>query len=118
MGEKGARLTDASQVFCADVVARLQPIGGVTSRKMFGGFGLFHDKSMFGIVSKTTLYFKVSDETLETFKKARSKQHKPMPYYSVPSTVLAERSDLHKWARAAIGVAHAAGAKKKTTKKK
>ena len=93
------------------------PIGPVTSRKMFGGFGIFHDGAMFGIVSKTSLYFKVNDETLDAYKKARSKQHKPMPYYSVPSTVLARTSSLHKWARTAIDVAHAPGAKK-TTKRK
>ncbi len=117
MGEKGARLTGASEAFCAEVVARLGPIGPMTSRKMFGGFGIFHDGAMFGIVSKTSLYFKVNDETLDAYKKARSKQHKPMPYYSVPSTVLARTSSLHKWARTAIDVAHAPGAKK-TTKKK
>lgn len=117
MGEKGARLTGASEAFCDDVVARLEPIGAVTSRKMFGGFGIFQDGAMFGIVSKTTLYFKVNEETLDVYKKARSKQHKPMPYYSVPSTVLAKASSLHTWARAAIDVAHAPAAKK-TTKKK
>jgi DNA transformation protein len=117
MGEKGARLTGASEAFCEDVVARLGPIGSVSSRKMFGGFGIFHAGAMFGIVSKTTLYLKVNDETLDTYKKARSKQQKPMPYYSVPSTVLARTSSLHKWARTAIGVAHAPGAKKITKKK-
>ena len=116
MGEKGARLTGASEAFCEDIVARLEPMGGVTSRKMFGGFGIFHDGAMFGIVSKTTLYFKINDETIDTYKKARSKQHEPMPYYSVPSTVLAKNSSLHKWARAAIDVAHAPGARK-TAKK-
>ena len=99
-------------------MARLRPIGAVTSRKMFGGFGIFHDGAMFGIVSKTTLYLKVNDETIDTYKKARSKQHKPMPYYAVPSAVLAKTSSLHGWARTAIDVAAHAPRAKKTTKKK
>ncbi len=40
-----------------------------------------------------------------------------MPYYSVPTTVLAKTSSLRKWARTAIDIAHAPGAKR-TTKKK
>jgi TfoX/Sxy family transcriptional regulator of competence genes len=46
VGEKGARLSGASEPFKDDVMARLEPLGGVTSRKMFGGFGIFHDGSM------------------------------------------------------------------------
>ena len=52
-----------------------------------------------------------------SLEKARSKQHEPMPYYSVPTTVLAKTSSLRKWARTAIDIAHAPGAKR-TTKKK
>ena len=117
MGEKGARLTQASESFRDDVVARLASLGGVTSRKMFGGFGIFHDGAMFGIISKTTLFLKVDDMTLDAYKKARSRQHRPMPYYAVPSAVMAKQASLQKWAREAIGVAHA-GKSSKTTKKK
>ena len=117
MGEKGARLTKASESFQDDVVARLDSLGGITSRKMFGGFGIFHDGSMFAIISKKTLYFKVDETTLDAYKKARAKQHRPMPYYSVPSTVLAKRASLHKWAREAIQVADASKSPK-TAKKK
>lgn len=118
MGAKGARLTGASESFQADVVARLDSIGGVTSRKMFGGFGLFHDGAMFGIISKQALFFKVDESNLATYEKAGSRQHRPMPYYSVPPSVLTRKASLQKWARQAIVVAHAAKASKKTTKKK
>ena len=117
MGEKGARLTEPSEVFQDDVVARLDSIGGVTSRKMFGGFGIFHDGAMFGIISKQKLFFKVDESNLDAYEKAGAKQHKPMPYYSVPATVVAKKPSLQKWARQAIEVAHASKAAKSTKKK-
>ncbi len=117
MGEKGARLTQASESFQDNVVARLDSLGGITSRKMFGGFGIFHDASMFAIISKKTLYFKVDETTLDAYKKARAKQHRPMPYYSVPSTVVAKIASLHQWAREAIQVAHATKSPKSSKKK-
>jgi len=40
MGEKGARLTQASESFEDHVFARLESLGGITSRKMLGGFGI------------------------------------------------------------------------------
>lgn len=116
MGEKGARLTQASESFQDDVVARLDSIGGISSRKMFGGFGIFHDGAMFAIISKQKLFFKADESTLDAYKKARAKQHRPMPYYQVPATVMAKKASLQKWAKDAIGVAHAAKSKK--TKKK
>ena len=121
MGEKGARLTDASVAFQDDVIARLEPLGGVTSRKMFGGFGIFHNGAMFAIISKSTLFFKVDDTTVADYRKAGSRQHEPMPYYAVPSSVLSKNSALHKWARAAMNVARSSSqkkAKKAASKKK
>ena len=50
MGQKGAKLTTDSESYLSDVMTRLESLGDVTSRKMFGGFGIFHDGAMFGIV--------------------------------------------------------------------
>jgi DNA transformation protein len=117
VGEKGARLTNASESFQDDVVARLDSIGGITSRKMFGGFGIFHEGAMFGIISKQRLFFKVDDSNFDAYEKAGSKQHEPMPYYAVPATVVSKKPSLQKWARQSIEVAHAAKASKSTKKK-
>lgn len=116
MGEKGAKLDPASEAFQQEVVSKLTPIGGVTSRKMFGGFGVFHEGAMFAIVSKQKLYFKVGPETLPDYVDAGSLQHKPMPYYSVPDDVYGNTASLKRWAKKAAQVAHDAPAK--TARKK
>jgi len=117
MGKKGDRLGSDSEAFQVQAVSKLAPLGGVTSRKMFGGFGIFHDGAMFGIVSGTSLFLKVDDTNIAEYQDAGSKQHAPMPYYAVPETIYARKASLHRWALKAIGVAHAGAAKKGARKK-
>jgi len=77
-------------------------ISGVTAKKMFGGYGLYLDGNIFGlIISDETVCFKVDDtnrtryEALdsEPFVYTGHKNKKPttMPYWSVPETVLENR---------------------------
>ena len=116
MGKKGARLTPGSEAYLEEMIGALAPLGDVTSKKMFGGFGVFENGVMFGLVSGTTLHFKVDDSTRPRYKSAGSKQHKPMPYFSVPPLVAGDRVQLRKWAQEALGVAH--GLSKKPKRKK
>ncbi len=106
MGKKGEQLKQETRDFLEEVMERLSPIGEVTNRSMFGGFGIFQSGAMFALISKTTLYFKVDATTLPNYKKAKSTQHKPMPYYSVPPNVYKDTRKLSKWAREAITIAH------------
>ncbi len=50
-----------------DVFARFGP---VHARRMFGGYGLYHDGVMFGLVADDTLYLKVDDANVGTFEEA------------------------------------------------
>ena len=61
---------------------------GVSSRAMFGGYGIFHTDRMFALIAGSRLYFKVDDSNRESFENAGSPQFKPMPYYEVPADVL------------------------------
>ncbi len=108
MGEKGSKLSVESQSFLDRVKVELDALGGISSRKMFGGFGIFHDGAMFGIVSKTSLFFKVDDSTRGRYRRSKSKQHGKMPYFSVPEAILGNRQKLHNWAKEAVAVAHRA----------
>ncbi len=47
--------------FLTETMERLASIGGVSSRAMFGGYGIFHEGTMFALISKASLYFKVDD---------------------------------------------------------
>jgi len=41
--------------------------GSVTSRRMFGGHGLYFDNCMFGLVADDTLYLKVDEQNVHHF---------------------------------------------------
>ncbi len=109
MGENGAREgADAGNV-AAGLVDDLLPLGAVTSKKMFGGYGLFCDGVMFGIVDSVgEVYLRADDALKGFFENAGSAKHGRMPYWSVPSNVVSAPADLEEWAGRALAVARAA----------
>ena len=102
----------ADSVFMEKVIGLLSPLGDISSRPMFGGYGIFSEGNMFALISGSTLFFKVDDSNITNYTRAGSRQHKPMPYYEVPSTILNNTDLLHEWAELSIIVA-ATGKKKK-----
>ena len=108
MGRKGDRQSSTSACFCEDLLRRLATLGAVSSKKMFGGYGLFQAGKMFGLVtSDAELFLKVADANRAHFRRARSPQHGRMPYFRVPKSVLADNGRLLEWAGSAVEVAHA-----------
>ena len=95
------------------VMEMLQPLGDVTSRSMFGGYGVFESGVMFALVSGDALYFKVNDTNRSGYENAGSSPLKPMPYWEVPADVLDSGAELEEWARISIELAHAAPEKKR-----
>lgn len=109
MGEKGARQTPEGAVAADALVADLQSLGPVTSKKMFGGHGIFCDGVMFGLIdSQGTVHLRADDETAALFAEHGSTKHGRMPYWTVPVGVLESESDLMSWASQALAVARAA----------
>ncbi len=104
------------------VLERLEYVGDVTARKMFGGLGLYLGGIFFALVAGNTLYFKVDDSNRPDYEKAGSNPFRPfihknyeMSYYEVPIDVLEDDSLLRKWADKAF--AAALRADKKTSRK-
>lgn len=106
----------------SELAERLEALGAVTARRMFGGQGLFLDGRMFGLVADGTPYLKVDDETRADFEQAgaepftygRSREElKPtqLGYYEVPTAVLERDAELLEWATRAVRVAERAAAK-------
>ncbi len=91
----------------------LEPVGDVTVRAMFGGYGIFESGDMFVLISRDDrIYFKVDDTNRADYDAAGSEQFKPMPYYEVPEEVLADEESFVEWASRSIAIAHS-GAKAK-----
>lgn len=95
----------ADEGFRDRVLAKLAPLPGVSCRSMFGGFGIFSEQGMFGLISGSTLFFKVGESNLAEYEKAGSKKYGPMPYYAVPEVVLEDDALLLSWARTSITLA-------------
>ena len=89
------------------VLDQLADMRGVTTRSMFGGFGLYHRGTFFAIIHKERLYFKVTPTTLRAYRARGMKPFRPNPkqtlktYYEVPIDVLEDSEQLAAWAQMA-----------------
>lgn len=79
----------------------LADVEGIFSRAMFGGYGLYKDGIIFGIIADDELYLKVDKSNKDRFESFGShpfeydgKKHKKiaMSYWVVPEEVLENRS--------------------------
>ena len=102
----------------------LAPFGNVRARRMFGGYGIFKDELMFGLVADETLYLKADDENKANFE-ARGlerfvyyKKGKPMQlsYYEAPQCALENSTDMLSWAENAYTAAIRSSTEKRERK--
>ncbi|MFS4455287.1 TfoX/Sxy family protein [Maribacter sp. 2304DJ31-5] len=103
MGIKGDKITQGSVLAAAQLVKALDSVGAISSKKMFGGHGIFHKGKMFGIVnSKGTAYFKVNDTNRKEYEENGAQKHGKMPYFSIPESILNNPVLLLEWAKKAL----------------
>jgi len=98
-------------------------VPGITSRAMFGGYGIYQNGLIFAIIVGEKLYFKVDDANkndyasrgMEPFRYTMP-NGKPyeMSYWEVPEEIMENREEMHEWVARAV----AANKKVKRTKKK
>ena len=106
---------------CDAFTARLTPMGPVTARSMFGGFGIFMEGVMFGLIDYDEHYLKVDDGNRGDFEAGGSQpftyqgKSKPiqMSYWKIPSEILADDAALIRWAESAYEAAKRARKKKR-----
>jgi|SRR5208283_887069 len=98
----------SDSAFMNHMIDLLSPVEELTSKPMFGGYGIFQAGAMFGFISGATLYFKVDDSNRAVYEAAGSTPYKPMPYYEIPGDVLENQGKLLEWANKSITIAHAA----------
>ncbi len=101
----------------------LDPLGGVTTRAMFGGHGVYVDGALIGVVMEEALYLKVDAETRLHFEAIGSEpyvylgQAEPitMSYWSVPEIAMESAEAMRPWAQLALAAAERAGRKPKAS---
>lgn len=99
--------------FVTHVLDLLEPMGPVSARRMFGGYGVYLDRMMFALIADDTLYLKVDDITrdefaaagLEAFRYTKKGKSYQMSYHAAPEDALEDAELLREWARKAVDAA-------------
>jgi DNA transformation protein and related proteins len=96
------------------VVEQLQGCGAITTKRMFGGVGIYSGDMFFALIAGDMLYLKVDDSNRKDFVRAGCEPFRPygderetMGYYNVPVSVLEDADELASWGRKSIAVAMA-----------
>lgn len=92
----------------------------VTSRRMFGGVGLYADGLFFALIAEDTLYLKVDDSNRADYVQRGARAFQPfkddpaysMSYFRLPQEVLEDPDELRRWTRRSLAVAASAAAAK------
>ena len=106
------------------IVEMFAAFGPVVPRRMFSGFGVFADGTMFALVARGTLYLKADRQTIAAFetegqgpftyaikgskgtKGRNGGQRSIMSYWRAPDRLYDDPDELAAWARDALAAAH------------
>ncbi len=116
----------ARNPFACHVYDLLSPLGGVTIRAMFGGFGISYQGRMFGLIDDGVLYFKVGDSNradyvardLPRFLYPTKNGPMELSYHRAPAEALDDSDEACAWAQKSIALSVNKPASKPAPKKK
>jgi DNA transformation protein len=85
----------------------------VSSRKMFGGYGLYRDGLMFALIAHETLYLKTDTANVAPFEQVGSvpftyqnaTRTVQLSYWSAPAECLESPADMGEWSQCAYAAA-------------
>lgn len=110
-------VSDSFREFTLEQLGRVTP---VTSRRMFGGVGIYAGGQFFALMDNNRLYFKVDDSNRPDYEAAGMEPFRPygedggaMSYYEVPPELLEDVDALSGWVTKAIAVARTKRARQK-----
>jgi DNA transformation protein and related proteins len=98
----------------------LRPLGVVTARPMFGGYGLYCDAVFFALVANNALFLKADDLNRPAFEERRLLPFRPyedrpeiMQYYEAPAEIFEDTDALKLWVGGAVAAGRRAQEKRK-----
>ncbi len=113
--------------FVSHLLDLLAPLGEVSARSMFGGWGIYRGGKMFALVAFETFYVKVDATSRPEFEsqhlapfayETKNGRRETMSYYTVPSEALDSSTLLCEWAMKGIEAAGRAATRKPAGKKR
>jgi DNA transformation protein len=110
----------------AAIVEIFAAFGPVVPRRMFSGFGVFSDGTMFALVVRGVLYLKADQQTVPAFETegqapfsymAKGRKRASMSYWRAPDRLYDDPDELALWARDALAAAHRSARAKRKSKR-
>jgi DNA transformation protein len=91
----------------------LEPLGDVRARRMFGGYGLYHQDLMFALVADGALYLKADEQSAQCFRDrnlgrfeyTKNGKATKMSYYAAPEEIFDDPDAAMLWASRAYEAA-------------
>ncbi len=103
MGTKGDKHTEETAKGVEVLLNALSAMDEVTTKKMFGGYGIFYKGKMFGLFSaKGKAYLKANESNLHEFEPYGKEQHSRMPYYYIPEVLFPDTDEIIRLAKTSI----------------
>lgn len=99
--------------FVEHVLEMLEGAGDIRAKRMFGGYGIYRDDLIFGLVVDDVLYLKTDEQSVGLFaERGQSpfvyvKKGEPTKtsYYSAPEEMFDDPEDAERWLRIACDAA-------------
>ena len=112
--------------FLAEIRDLFAPMGEITTRKMFGGGGIYCDGLIFAIADDGRIYVKGDQDNISEFEDAGMEpfsyinhdgQRMEMKYYQLPLKAHTDSGLACEWGQKGLDAAHRAAAKTKSKPK-
>ncbi len=99
--------------YLAYILDTLEPHAPVTARAMFGGYGIYLNSLIIGVIVENQIYFKIDNQTRPDYEELHAEplvfavknKTVTMPYMNVPESILENRDELPQWLTKAYQVA-------------
>jgi DNA transformation protein and related proteins len=90
-------------------IEQFSPLGEITAKRMFGGYCLYCDGTVFALIANGAVYLKADDQNRPDFQAAGIAPFRPfedqdvvMQYYAAPPEIYENPDDLRRWVLPAI----------------
>ena len=108
----GVPMNEAGEL-ATHVVDLLDGFGPCEARRMFGGYGIFHQGLMFALIADGNLYLKADDdnrslfeaESCERFSYYKKDREYRLSYYTAPEAFFEDPAACRQWAGRAFDAA-------------
>ena len=110
-----------SESLVALLQEQLEPLGHIAFRRMFSGAGVYCDGTIFGLILRDALHFRVDDRNRAAYEaegmapfsyEAQGKVRQLGAYWRVPERLFDEPDEMIEWARAALAAGRRSAAEK------